>query len=597
MKISDYYKQVISKLGHSSTRVYIENCVIPALSDHWNDKNIYVIEAPTGYGKTSISLAISLFSVNEEMKAIIAYPQRSLLESQYQVFEKIFNNKILGKRYMFNPESIYLLKPVTLTTIDTLSLNMFGVPPEDLSKAAKHSHTPVGSWGHYLFSVASVGLSNIVLDEVHIMADSTKSLNFLIMLSRFAIDCGRKLIIMSATMPNAVKKIIKDGLRTWKDKIMFIEFTKDQQKTSQTDHVAGCDLEFVEKRSRKKYAINVIKLSHDNKHEFLEKTLFRELNDNKITKSIIIFNTVKDAVEFYRKIKRLNWAAKIPKLLLHSRFNQKDRENKSNEIVKLKTADSYIIVATQVIEVGIDITSDLMISEIAPACSLIQRLGRFLRYDECQGKVFIWYEIDELDELISRQCESKKLYKVYDWYLTKETLRKLDGSINFHVPFDYKEIKGFSSLLNEVYDNNPPALNYEDIKEMYVITENLEYMSKKSVRFLELNDGSFVREELTVPLIPKKTIPSSSDDYRGLIVPVPFNIFRKLAHKGLVEYVLRLNENNKKKDKALISADFNLDRFLVPFTYVKQCLRNSILAFVANVDYDSEIGLMCDDDF
>jgi len=595
MTIADYYKRIVSKLDYANVRPYLENVAIPALSSYWNNKSVFVVEAPTGYGKTSISLAVSLYSINEEMKAIIAYPQRSLLESQYQVFKKIFSDDVLGKRYMHNPESLYLLKPVTLTTVDTLSLNMFGIPPEDLSKAAKHTSTPTGSWGHYLFSVASVGLSNIVLDEAHIMADSTKSLNFLIMLARFAIDCGRKLVIMSATMPNVVKNVIKNELRTWKEKVLFIEFTKDHQNIDQAEHVRGWDMEFIEKRALKNYVIKHFPLNCDNKYESLERILFEGINESDATKAILIFNTVKDAVDFYNIVKHADWAVGIPKLLLHSRFCEENRRDKSRELEILKTATAYIIVATQVLEVGIDISSDFMISEIAPASSLIQRFGRFLRYGENQGKAVIWYETDKSGELVSNRYGVNKMYKVYDWHLTMETLRNLNHLISVHVPFDYKGRKGFSSLLNVVYDNNPPTLKSEEISQMYGITANLEHMSERAIRFLESNDGSFVRDELTVPLIPKCIISGSSKDYQKMVVPVSFGIFRRLSNRGLVEGIIRWNENEGNLNDPFILTPFDSNRFLDPSSYIKWSLRDSILAFTANVDYDSETGLTYDD--
>ena len=40
---------------------------------------------------------------------------------------------------------------------------------------------------------------------------------------------------------------------------------------------------------------------------------------------------------------------------------------------------------------GVDI-SNSFITEIAPANSLIQRLGRFLKYNEKAGRIIIWYE-------------------------------------------------------------------------------------------------------------------------------------------------------------------------------------------------------------
>src|SRR5690606_15022957 len=43
-------------------------------------------------------------------------------------------------------------------------------------------------------------------------------------------------------------------------------------------------------------------------------------------------------------------------------------------------SENRIIVATQVVEAGVDISADALVTELAPWASLIQRLGRCARY-------------------------------------------------------------------------------------------------------------------------------------------------------------------------------------------------------------------------
>ena len=82
--------------------------------------------------------------------------------------------------------------------------------------------------------------------------------------------------------------------------------------------------------------------------------------------------------------------------LLHSRFRPKDRD----EILRdsalsgapLPSAGE-IIVATQAVEAGVDVSARVLISEIAPWSSMIQRLGRCNRageFDSEGGGEFIW---------------------------------------------------------------------------------------------------------------------------------------------------------------------------------------------------------------
>jgi len=65
-----------------------------------------------------------------------------------------------------------------------------------------------------------------------------------------------------------------------------------------------------------------------------------------------------------------------------------------------------------VIEVGVDLSSDMMIIKISPASSLIQRFGRFLRFDERKGRIYIWFE----EKLLNSGD-----YKVYNGELTRKT--------------------------------------------------------------------------------------------------------------------------------------------------------------------------------
>ena len=238
MVLIECYKQVLKNWfgTEENERKFIDH-VMDVLKKHWNDKNIFIIEAPTGYGKSVISATISLFSLKNKdcLKCIVTFPLRTLLEDQYCKFvgehnvkkngkeEILCKNKrsflgdidqnlrlkIIGKRYMHNPDSRYLIKPITLTTVDTLVLTLFGIPPECIDKVVRAwDGTMGGSLGHYLFSWGSVVFSNIVLDEVHLLADSTKSLSFLIALMKIAKDFDQKLILMSATLSNALKSIV-----------------------------------------------------------------------------------------------------------------------------------------------------------------------------------------------------------------------------------------------------------------------------------------------------------------------------------------------------------------------------------------------------
>jgi CRISPR-associated endonuclease/helicase Cas3 len=103
-------------------------------------------------------------------------------------------------------------------------------------------------------------------------------------------------------------------------------------------------------------------------------------------------------------------------LLLHSRFLPEDRQRIEGEIQRLFGKDgdksgSWILVATQVVEVGLDITCDELHTELAPANSVLQRAGRCARFKGEKGDVFIYAEaLDAEGELVDL-AESIMPYK------------------------------------------------------------------------------------------------------------------------------------------------------------------------------------------
>ena len=101
--------------------------------------------------------------------------------------------------------------------------------------------------------------------------------------------------------------------------------------------------------------------------------------------TLVVLNTVKQACELYKDVcKQLGKdQAKTAVKLIHSRFRSADRESWINEFLSRKTLSSEtdrILIATQVVEAGVDISASCLITELAPWPSLVQRFGRAARY-------------------------------------------------------------------------------------------------------------------------------------------------------------------------------------------------------------------------
>lgn len=113
-------------------------------------------------------------------------------------------------------------------------------------------------------------------------------------------------------------------------------------------------------------------------------------------RSIAICNTVDRAQTLFDGIRGLV-DSDVEVRLLHSRFLRSDRERSEDWLRRefgkdrsKQTVDSAILIATQVVEVGLDISSETLHTELAPAASIIQRAGRCARYQGEEGDVFVY---------------------------------------------------------------------------------------------------------------------------------------------------------------------------------------------------------------
>lgn len=101
------------------------------------------------------------------------------------------------------------------------------------------------------------------------------------------------------------------------------------------------------------------------------------INEHK--KILIVCNQVRRAQSVYLSLKEQY--PDIPKMLLHSHFKRIDRQGLEVELKETynQLQEACIVVSTQVVEVSLDISFDVMITECAPIDSLIQRFGRINR--------------------------------------------------------------------------------------------------------------------------------------------------------------------------------------------------------------------------
>jgi CRISPR-associated endonuclease/helicase Cas3 len=81
----------------------------------------------------------------------------------------------------------------------------------------------------------------------------------------------------------------------------------------------------------------------------------------------------------------------VPSHLLHSRFRPWEKRYWQALFEEQPPAAGRILIATQVIEAGVDISSALMVTDLAPWSSLVQRFGRCNRAGEDQDGAEIYW--------------------------------------------------------------------------------------------------------------------------------------------------------------------------------------------------------------
>ena len=101
--------------------------------------------------------------------------------------------------------------------------------------------------------------------------------------------------------------------------------------------------------------------------------------------TLVVLNTVKRAVDVWKAL-RADKALKATDAdvrLTHSRFRPPERKSWGDAFLNRPACapgTNRIIVSTQVIEAGVDISASLLVTELAPWTSLVQRFGRCARW-------------------------------------------------------------------------------------------------------------------------------------------------------------------------------------------------------------------------
>lgn len=106
------------------------------------------------------------------------------------------------------------------------------------------------------------------------------------------------------------------------------------------------------------------------------------------TRTLVVLNTVQRATAVFGELVKAAPDAEL--VLLHSRFRPGDRHNQTRRALAAPSGPGSIVVATQVLEAGVDVTSDTLVTEVAPWSSVVQRAGRCNRDGRARDARLLW---------------------------------------------------------------------------------------------------------------------------------------------------------------------------------------------------------------
>jgi CRISPR-associated endonuclease/helicase Cas3 len=222
------------------------------------------------------------------------------------------------------------------------------------------------------------------------------------------------------------------------------------------------------------------------------------------SRTLVILNTVKRATGVYKALKRIKGAPMLN--LLHSRFRPPEKKQAIDRFLKKPGDDGTICVATQVVEAGIDVSSDTLITDLAPWSSLIQRFGRCNRDGRSKDAAVFWIPIDTSKKA---QC----------------------------LPYAPEELDHAACLLSDMQDaciaSLPPVdilpdpvhvLRKRDLIELFDTTPDLAGADIDVSRYIResLNHDVQVFWRDVEPEGPAQSEPAPT---RGEFCPVPINLF------------------------------------------------------------------------
>ncbi|MDD5090319.1 MAG: CRISPR-associated helicase Cas3' [Candidatus Wallbacteria bacterium] len=315
-----------------------------------------ILKAPTGSGKTAAILLWAAKNQVENGRLFYVLPHTASINAMYRRLQKIYGDDKIGVLHHKNAAFLYKLFEEDASIDD----------PETAAKSAaslaRELYHPIRvSTPHQILRFAlqgkgwELGLAEFpgacfVFDEIH--AFEPLLIGLTIATIRLLKRMGASVLFASATLPEFLEKILCKELEIDEDNVISPDpdFTGDREVLGKIRHR--------------------IKVRSGSLVANLE-SIQSEIEESKKT-VLIICNHVATSQAVWAKLKD-----KFDCRLLHAKFNADDRFRIEGEIQSANPP--RVLIATQAVEVSLDLDYDCGYIEPAPADALGQRLGRINR--------------------------------------------------------------------------------------------------------------------------------------------------------------------------------------------------------------------------
>lgn len=437
------------------------------------DEFIYFLEAPTGSGKSNISINLSFHLMNNRKKLFYIYPFNTLVEQNRNNLKVLFPKKEYQDQIIVvNSLTPFPQKKQDLEDSKEYYQNLlldrqFLNYPFILSTHVSFFNLLFGSRKEDVIGFHQLSESVIVLDEIQSYRNEIWA-EIMIMLKACAELMNMKVIIMSATLPNleelsmqscTVKHLI------YNPQIYYQHYLfKDRVKLN---------YELLDEE------INLEKLKdHIAKIQAYDK------------KILVEFITKDSAYRFYKILKKSEDIIVDVKCLTGD--DSLIERNKILTPIKNNEIAGLILVATQVIEAGVDIDMDIGYKDISLLDSEEQFLGRINRSCKKEGEVY-FFNYDRYSKIYQEDMRANDSLILKDTKM-REILTNKDFSQYYHrvmkILKKNRNQRTDQIGLNYFFNELLYKLDFSQISDrMKLINDRYKTVDIVLCRKIELDDG------------------------------------------------------------------------------------------------------------